>query len=116
MPRPDASFAHVAPFVDGAADVAVGQYTGPIKSQFGWHIIRVDDRAPLTFADVSSQLTQYVSQKANDALTEVLTEGAKGRISVSPRYGRWDAAQATVVPPGSPSTTTTAVVPTTAAG
>lgn|SRR5574344_1596474 len=34
----------VKPFEDAAFSLPVGQYSEPIHTQFGWHIIIVDDR------------------------------------------------------------------------
>lgn len=32
-------------FADAVSDVRVGQWTGPIRSPFGWHLVRVTDRS-----------------------------------------------------------------------
>lgn len=34
----------VKPFEDAAFSLPIGQYSEPIQTQFGWHIIVVDDR------------------------------------------------------------------------
>lgn len=98
---------YVPQFMDGAAALAIGEVSEPIQSQFGWHIIRVDKRTPVTFDEVKDALREYVSSQANQAVNQLLTEKGKGDIVVSPRFGTWDPASLSVLAPGQELPTTT---------
>ena len=58
----------VKPFADAMVKLKKGQTaTAPVQSQFGWHIIRLDDERPLTpppYDEVKQQLQQRFQQQA----------------------------------------------------
>jgi len=70
----------VPEFADAAFKMEKGQVSDPVKSQFGWHIIRVEDKrkkpAP-EFAAVKAQLETYVTRKAQADLVTKLRDSAK---------------------------------------
>lgn len=57
----------VKPFADAVLALSKGQLSEPVKSQYGWHIIKLQDirdlKAP-TLDEVRPQLTQRLQQKA----------------------------------------------------
>ncbi len=112
QPCPSASTYDPA-FVDGALSVPTGQLTEPVHTQFGWHLILVDKLTPQSFDQVKDQVATYASNAANNAISDVLRQEAKGHISVDPKYGSWDPVEVNVVAPGA-TTTTTAPATTTA--
>ncbi|HWM82257.1 MAG TPA: peptidylprolyl isomerase [Pseudolabrys sp.] len=70
----------VPEFSEAAFKLAKGQISEPVKSQFGWHIIRLEDKrkkpAP-EFDAVKPQLEAYVTRKAQAELVTKLRESAK---------------------------------------
>ena len=90
-----------------------GEITGPVQTEFGWHIITVDQFEEVPFAEAKEAVRAYATQNAGTALREFVAEAAKGDISVDPKYGSWDPAATSVQ---APSLTTSSSPATTAAG
>jgi peptidyl-prolyl cis-trans isomerase C len=70
----------VKEFSDAAFKLDPGQISDPVKSQFGWHIIKVEEKRtkPIPpFADVQDQIGNYLVQKAQQTLLVSLREKAK---------------------------------------
>jgi len=73
--------AYVPEFAAAAVKLQKGQMTDtPVKTQFGWHIIRLDDvrdvKVP-SFDEVKPQLAQQVGQEKLQAFEESLRQRAK---------------------------------------
>lgn len=71
----------VPPFADAAFDMEPGDVSAePVKTDFGWHIIKVEDRrqkAQPSFDEMREQLTQEATQDIATKLLDDLREDAR---------------------------------------
>lgn len=70
----------VPEFAETAFKLEKGQVSDPVKSQFGWHVIKVEDKRtkPLPeFEAVKPQIDQYLERKAQQDIVLGLREKAK---------------------------------------
>ena len=70
----------VPEFADAAFKMAVGQVSDPVKTQFGWHIIKLEDKRTKPFPaydQVKEQIVRYLIQKAQGEMVTKLRAEAK---------------------------------------
>jgi peptidyl-prolyl cis-trans isomerase C len=70
----------VAPFADAAFKMQAGQVSDPVKTQFGWHVIKVEEKRtkPVpTFDEMKEQIDAYLTRKAQQDLIMKLRQQAK---------------------------------------
>jgi peptidyl-prolyl cis-trans isomerase C len=70
----------VAPFAEAAFKLEPGQISEPVKSQFGWHVIKVEEKRtkPVpSFDEMKEQVETYLTRKAQQDLVLNLRQNAK---------------------------------------
>jgi peptidyl-prolyl cis-trans isomerase C len=70
----------VPEFADVAFKMYPGQLSNPVKTQFGWHVIKVEDRRtkqPPEFDKVKDQIEAYLARKSQTDFIAKLRESAK---------------------------------------
>lgn len=70
----------VPEFAEAAFKLEPGQVSNPVKSQFGWHIIKLEGKREKpfpSFEEVKDQVARYVVQKAQNDLIVKLRADAK---------------------------------------
>ena len=89
----------VPEFSDAAFKLKKGEVSDPVKTQFGWHIIKIEDvrtKSFPPFEQVKEQAARYVSQKAESEAIAQLHSAAK--IELFDADGKPVAAQSEAAP------------------
>ena len=91
----------VGPFEEALAGLDVGEISDPVRTEFGWHVIRVINRRVTPLADVRDDIEDQLAGPAQDeawiAFLADLFEEAD--VEVNPRYGVFDTETYEVVDP-----------------
>lgn len=72
--------AMVAPFEEAVLALKVDEVSAPVQTQFGWHVIKLNDTRPLEapeFEDVAAELRLQLQRDAVDAHVQSLTDAAE---------------------------------------
>ena len=93
----------VPEFEEAAFALDVGAYTEePVKTQFGWHVIKVDDKRavqPPAFADVENQIRSVMLRERYFELLNSLRDEAKVEVSDPALKEAYDKAMSAQQPP-----------------
>lgn len=101
----------VPEFDEAAGQLAVGELSEPVQTQFGFHVILVQERRQADFEGSREEIRAAVNSQAQAAFRRFLAEAVSTvRVTVDERYGRFEApgtGQAPeVVPPEVPEPNT----------
>lgn len=77
----------VASYATASLEAEIGQVTGPIESQFGYHVLIVDSRETPSLDEVRTDLTASLGADLFDAW--VFENLGTADIVVTERYGTW---------------------------
>ena len=83
----------VGPFDEAVFNGEVGKLIGPVKTQFGYHIIEVLELNPgKTLDEAREEITDELSQsQSGEELQAELTKRTKeAEVTVNPRFGKWN--------------------------
>ncbi len=80
--------AMVAPFADAAFKLKKGQISNPVKTQFGWHVIKLEDKRNKptpSLEEVSGQIYQILISEARREIYDDMREGADVKfVNIAP--------------------------------
>jgi parvulin-like peptidyl-prolyl isomerase len=80
---------YVPPFAAAVLKMEPGETSRPVKTEFGWHVIRMVDKEVQSFDEVKQQLiASGATTVFNDWLHDQVANGA---VEINPKYGRFDA-------------------------
>ncbi len=93
-------------FVEAALALRPGEISGPVRTRFGWHLIRLISVHVTPFEEVRDRLLEEEAGRAFDAwMRERLGATA---VELNPRFGVFDVASGVVLPIRSTSTSSPA--------
>ncbi|HEY5889098.1 MAG TPA: peptidylprolyl isomerase [Acidimicrobiia bacterium] len=104
---------YVPGFMEATLETEVGEYSEPVESEFGFHIIIVNERTFPADEDLPTdeEITEALKVPAvNNALTAWINGHLEtAEVEVNEKFGTWQTNPAGVVPPVDPDATTTTI-------
>ena len=82
----------VGPYENAAANLEIGEVSDPVRSQFGYHVIRVTDREITPLADASLAIAEQLSEGAREEAWQKWVQDAydDADIRINSRFGELD--------------------------
>ena len=74
-----AADAMIAPFSEAIASLSPGEVSDPVETQFGWHVIRLNEtreQSPPALSDVRSEISQQLRNEEVQAVIDEITAEA----------------------------------------
>lgn len=89
----------VEPFAEAVRGAEIGEIVGPVETQFGFHVIRVDDRPEVTFEEAAPEIRAQLEASQQQQVTGELLQEIVGEadVTIDSRFGVWDPQQGAVV-------------------
>lgn len=92
-------------FAAATRNAPIGKVVGPVKTVYGYHLIKVSDRKTPTFDEAGSQVEQTFQNEVQKTFGAWLDRALRdAKVDVNSRYGSWDGKLGKVDPPEGPST------------
>lgn len=76
----------VPPFEKAALALKAGEISGPVKTQFGWHLILLHERKDpevTPFEEVKGKIIEYLGEKRKDAAFDKFLDGLKKEAEIT---------------------------------
>jgi parvulin-like peptidyl-prolyl isomerase len=102
LPCPVAAADYVEEFSTASAVIPVGEISDPVPSDFGWHVLVVDDRTgPESFDEFAADPAAFLHNTALSELWVPWVNNAiqSATIEVASQVGTWTYASNGIVPP-----------------
>ena len=102
LPCPMSPSSFVEAFADATLEAPIGEVFGPVESEFGWHVLVVDQReGPASLEELSADPVKWMPADVVDSLwgawiNEVVV---RAEIIVRSDIGTWSSAVNGIVPP-----------------
>lgn len=92
----------VEPFADALRELEVGEVSGPVRTEFGTHLIYLTARRVTPLAEVEDQIIAQLTTEQQDGAWQswVSERYAAAEVSVNPRYGEFDPESQRIVAAG----------------
>jgi len=102
LPCPLSPASFVGPFSTAVADAPVGEYTAPVETQFGWHIILVGSReSPQSLAELAEDPVRWLPSETIDSYWNAWINEVVDRADIEVRsdIGTWYPPVDGIIPP-----------------
>lgn len=77
-------------FAAAANATPVGKVSAPVHTQFGWHVIKVENvRSAVPLASVEKEIRVDLVEQSPEGMQALVKTMAAAKVKVAPRYGKW---------------------------